>query len=102
MTFGLVTLVLLNSYLYLLTVIALGPDLSRGFRALKVWFSLRTFGTEALGAAILHTCQMATLLRDQVLYHSPELQLLAPVALNIVCFRFVDSTKVRAAVVVNL
>ena len=29
-----------------------GPDLSRGFRALKTWFTLKVHGTEALGAAI--------------------------------------------------
>src|SRR5262249_42073160 len=29
-----------------------GPDLSRGFRALKTWFTLRVYGTDALGAVI--------------------------------------------------
>ena len=33
-----------------------GPDLSRGFRALKVWFTLKVYGTEALGEAISHSC----------------------------------------------
>ena len=26
-----------------------GPDLSRGFRALKTWFTLKVYGTDALG-----------------------------------------------------
>src|SRR5262249_44333061 len=30
----------------------LGPDLSRGFRALKTWFTLKTYGTDRLAAAI--------------------------------------------------
>ena len=30
----------------------LGPDLSRGFRALKTWFTLKTYGTDKLGAVI--------------------------------------------------
>ncbi|MDB5653828.1 MAG: Pyridoxal-dependent decarboxylase, partial [Tardiphaga sp.] len=34
----------------------LGPDLSRGFRALKTWFTLKTYGTEKLGAMIGRTC----------------------------------------------
>ena len=37
----------------------LGPDLSRGFRALKTWFTLKTFGTDRLGAVIAHSCALA-------------------------------------------
>jgi glutamate/tyrosine decarboxylase-like PLP-dependent enzyme len=65
----------------------LGPDLSRGFRALKTWFTLVTHGTDRLGAAIANTCALAQRLRARVL-DEPELELLAPVALNIVCFRY--------------
>ena len=36
---------------------------------------------------ISHTCQLAQYLKQQVL-QTPELELLAPVALNIVCFRY--------------
>ena len=36
---------------------------------------------------ILHTCHLAQYLKQQVL-QTPELELLAPVALNIVCFRY--------------
>jgi len=61
--------------------------LSRGFRALKVWFTLKEFGTERLGAAVLRNCQLARLLADRVTA-TPELELLAPVQLNIVCFRY--------------
>jgi len=38
-----------------------GPDLSRGFRALKTWFTLKVFGTDALGAVISGTCALARL-----------------------------------------
>jgi aromatic-L-amino-acid decarboxylase len=65
----------------------LGPDLSRGFRALKTWFTLKVHGTEALGAAISRTCELARYLESRIA-DSPELELLAPVQLNIVCFRF--------------
>ena len=66
-----------------------GPDLSRGFRALKTWFTIKTYGAAALGAVIEGTCALAQDLAQRVLAE-PELELLAPVGLNIVCFRFRD------------
>ncbi len=65
----------------------LGPDLSRGFRALKVWFTFKTWGADRIGASILHTCEVARHLAALV-DKAPMLELLAPVALNIVCFRY--------------
>ena len=65
----------------------LGPDLSRGFRALKTWFTLKTFGTDRLGATIARSCALAKYLETRVLAE-PRLELLAPVNLNIVCFRY--------------
>jgi aromatic-L-amino-acid decarboxylase len=65
----------------------LGPDLSRGFRALKTWFTLKTFGTDKLGAMMARTCALASYLEARVLAE-PRLELLAPVNLNIVCFRY--------------
>ncbi len=65
----------------------LGPDLSRGFRALKTWFTLKTCGTEKLGAMITRTCALAGYLEARIL-EEPRLELLAPVQLNIVCFRY--------------
>ena len=65
----------------------LGPELSRGFRALKVWFTLKEYGTRRLGAAIAANCRQAEHLATRVFEH-PRLRLMAPVGLNIVCFRF--------------
>lgn len=65
----------------------LGPDLSRSFRALKTWFTLKVYGTEKLGQIIANTCALARYLAQRVTA-DPELELLAPVALNIVCFRY--------------
>jgi aromatic-L-amino-acid/L-tryptophan decarboxylase len=65
----------------------LGPDLSRGFRALKTWFTLKTYGTEKLGAMIERTCALAQYMEARILAE-PRLELLAPVQLNIVCFRY--------------
>ncbi|MFL6826499.1 MAG: pyridoxal phosphate-dependent decarboxylase family protein [Bradyrhizobium sp.] len=65
----------------------LGPDLSRGFRALKTWFTLKTYGTEKLGAVITRSCALAGYLEARILAE-PRLELMAPVQLNIVCFRY--------------
>lgn len=64
-----------------------GPELSRGFRALKVWFTLKEHGVRRLGAAIADNCRQAHYLATRV-FEQPRLRLVAPVSLNIVCFRF--------------
>ncbi len=64
----------------------LGPELSRGFRALKVWFTLKEHGIRRLGETICVNCRQAEYLATRVL-EQERLQLMAPVALNIVCFR---------------
>jgi aromatic-L-amino-acid/L-tryptophan decarboxylase len=80
-----------------------GPDLSRGFRALKTWFTLKVYGVERLGRMIAGTCSLA---RDMArrIEDTPELELLAPVALNIVCFRYRcdDPDRVNADIVTAL
>ena len=63
----------------------LGPDLSRGFRALKTWFTLRVHGADKIGACIAHTCQVAKYLEKR-LTEQDLFEIAAPVALNIVCF----------------
>ncbi len=65
----------------------LGPDLSRGFRALKTWFTFKVFGTQALGAVISQNCALARYL-EFLIGANAELELLAPVELHIVCFRY--------------
>ncbi len=85
-----------------------GPDLSRGFRALKTWFTLKVYGLQALGQMIARTCELARYLERRVA-ESNELELLAPVSLNIVCFRYVcfhgqpsNADRVNARIVVDL
>jgi len=80
-----------------------GPDLSRGFRALKTWFTFKVYGTEALGASIAHTCELARYLETRV-RETEELELAAPVELNIVCFRYraEASHRVNARIAVEL
>ncbi len=80
-----------------------GPDLSRGFRALKTWFTLKVFGTERLARMMEQTCAVARHLAERV-SDTPELELLAPVALNIVCFRYrsADPDRLNAEIVADL
>ncbi len=65
-----------------------GPELSRGFRALKIWFALKEHGIRRIAEKVEDNCNQATYLAAEVEAH-PELELAAPVSLNIVCFRFV-------------
>ena len=65
----------------------LGVQLSRGFRALKVWMSLKTHGADAWGRLVEQNVAQARHLRERI-GSEPRLELLAPVPLNIVCFRF--------------
>ncbi|MDD2720959.1 MAG: aspartate aminotransferase family protein [Gallionella sp.] len=67
-----------------------GPDLSRSFRALKTWFTLQVYGADKLGQVISHTCELARYLRGRIA-DTARLELLAPVALNIVCFRYLGA-----------
>lgn len=63
-----------------------GPDLSRSFRALKVWFTLKEHGARRLAAAIEMNCDQARRLAAR-LADDPDFEVLAPVELQIVCFR---------------
>jgi aromatic-L-amino-acid/L-tryptophan decarboxylase len=80
-----------------------GPDLSRGFRALKTWFTLKVHGTDAIGAVISRSCMLARYLESKIAA-TPKLELLAPVALNIVCFRYRgdDANRLNADIVADL
>ncbi len=62
-------------------------DLSRGFRALKVWFTIKEHGANGLGAAIEQNVRQAKLLGEMI-DADERFELLAPVQLNIVCFRY--------------
>ncbi len=64
-----------------------GIELSRGFRALKVWMALKEFGVETFGRLIRQNVEQAQYL-ETLVRGTPELQLLAPVPLNVVCFRY--------------
>ena len=66
-------------------------ELSRRFRALKVWLSLRYHGLAAFREAIAENLRQAGLLA-QLIDSEPTLELLAPVELSAVCFRWTNGT----------
>jgi glutamate/tyrosine decarboxylase-like PLP-dependent enzyme len=80
-----------------------GPDLSRGFRALKAWFTIKVYGAEKIGETIANTCALAQYMQQRIAA-LPQLELLAPVSLNIICFRYrcADADRVNADIVVAL
>lgn len=63
-------------------------ELSRRFRALKLWFSLRYHGFQAFRNSIRKDLQQAGHLGSLV-NRTPELELLAPITLSAICFRYV-------------
>lgn len=65
-----------------------GVQLSRGFRALKVWMQLSVYGTDAIGASIERNIDQVAGLRARIVA-APELEQIGPSALNVVCFRAV-------------
>ncbi len=63
-----------------------GLQLSRSFRALKVWMSVQTFGMVAFRRAVSKGMELAVQAEEYV-RESPHLEMLTPVSLGIVCFR---------------
>jgi aromatic-L-amino-acid/L-tryptophan decarboxylase len=65
-----------------------GIELSRRFRALKVWMTLKAYGVQAFERQIRKNVKQAAYLSERIQLH-PDLQLAAPARLNVVCFRYV-------------
>jgi glutamate/tyrosine decarboxylase-like PLP-dependent enzyme len=68
-----------------------GFQQTRGFRALKVWMTMLQFGVNGYKAAIDENIALARYLADCV-RQSPDLMLMAPPSLSVVCFRYVGSS----------
>lgn len=66
-----------------------GIELSRSFKALKVWMSLKEHGIQKYGRLVQQNIDQACYLGQKVT-QTPNLELLVPVSMNIVCFRFND------------
>jgi aromatic-L-amino-acid/L-tryptophan decarboxylase len=64
-----------------------GLQLSRQFRALKVWMSIKEHGLERFGRMISRNVEQAQYF-GQLVQNEPDMELMAPIGLDIVCFRF--------------
>jgi glutamate/tyrosine decarboxylase-like PLP-dependent enzyme len=67
-----------------------GVELSRRFRALKVWLTLQYYGTRRIAEAISDDISLAAYL-GEVVSAADDFELLAPVELSICCFRYVPA-----------
>jgi glutamate/tyrosine decarboxylase-like PLP-dependent enzyme len=63
-----------------------GPELSRSFKALKIWWALRSFGRRAYADTIDRLLDLAQHMAERIEAHH-GLELAAPVTLTAVCFR---------------
>ena len=64
-----------------------GIPLGRRFRALKLWSVIRMYGVEGLQEKIRYHIKLAATLAEMIL-KEPDFEILAPVVINVVCFRF--------------
>lgn len=64
-----------------------GFELSRGFKALKIWMSLKEQGVAKFGRLIDQNIAQGAYLTD-LIKAEPRLELMAPTSINIVCFRY--------------
>ncbi|MGH8894880.1 MAG: pyridoxal phosphate-dependent decarboxylase family protein, partial [Actinomycetes bacterium] len=67
-----------------------GLELSRRFRALKLWLIMRAHGTDAVTASVAEDCRLARSMADAV-ENDPQLELITPVTLSVCCFRVVPA-----------
>ena len=63
-----------------------GEQLTRYSRAMKVWFSVQYFGTDAIAAAQDQAMSLAEL-AERVVRETPDMEVLSPAQFGIVCFR---------------
>ncbi len=64
-----------------------GIPLGRRFRALKLWFVIRSYGIQGLKEMVRNHLRLAADLAEKI-RNTKNWELLAPVALNLVCFRY--------------
>jgi aromatic-L-amino-acid decarboxylase len=73
-----------------------GPQLSRNFKAFKIWCSLQVFGVEAFRSAARRMLDLGRYMAERI-GAEPALELMAPVELTVVCFRYKNGASTRTA-----
>jgi len=69
-----------------------GIPLGRRFRALKLWFVIRSYGIRNMQEIVRKHISLASWFEDQV-NSTPEFELMAPRTLSVVCFRYHPDDK---------
>jgi aromatic-L-amino-acid decarboxylase len=77
-----------------------GIQLGRRFRALKLWFVIRSYGIEGLQAILREHIRLGQLFAGWV-KADPRFELMAPVPLSLVCFRLNDGREEKALELLN-
>jgi len=72
-----------------------GIQLGRRFRALKLWFVIRSYGVEGLQKIVREHIRLAQMFKEWVKKHE-AFELMAPVELSLVCFRLNDGRNEEA------
>jgi glutamate/tyrosine decarboxylase-like PLP-dependent enzyme len=72
-----------------------GLALTRRFRALKIWFSIKVLGVGWFRALVDHCCRLADY-AEALLRHTPDFEVLSARRLSIVCFRYAPSSRQRS------
>ena len=67
-----------------------GVPLGRRFRALKLWYVIRSYGTEGLRDKIRYHISIASRLSEMILKET-DFEILAPVIISVVCFRYIPA-----------
>ncbi len=71
-----------------------GVPLGRRFRALKLWFVIRSFGVEKLQEKIRLHLEFSQDFKSWI-EKSAQFRLMAPVDLNTICFRYLNTNKTK-------
>jgi glutamate/tyrosine decarboxylase-like PLP-dependent enzyme len=71
-----------------------GLALTRRFRALKIWLSVKVLGLGWFRDLIQHSCNLIELAQE-LLIRSKEFEILCPRQLSVVCFRYLPSEAMR-------